>query len=704
MWALIRKEILENLRWLPLALLLTSSCMLAAVASGWLADSTSLTFNTLFSSSLLAIGFGLLQSIPDERNGARAYLLHRGVSASQVFWSKSIVGFGLVFVSVAIPLSACALWLGLRGVMDAPGQPIQVLPAATVAFTAFLFHPAIQLIIYRPARWLGSRVIPILVPLAMVIQCLQVVDLDIGLSTLAWELAGSLAVLLIVLLAARRAYVDLARLPAANSPAHRDLSVISVMAAGLFIFVVFVGIAVHTVKSAFQPVTGEFHNRFYNKSDGQVWAVKLRQKWSAAANEYQLDYISGTPMVVGVEPSLSGPIPPGFDPDELSEINPEYARYYESLDIGYRSTQGIAPNRWMTLVDRRGFVLCYERMVVPGNRLGQVISRDGVRNPKGDWGQPFDGVFGVDQYNRDLNLIGDKHGIYQLDETSGKLSTLIDMPVHSANVPVTVDGPLKLLVRSGPKVLVYQLADESGDLIQLKDQLFKKHGAITASKIAELDLPVHFTQYKLWSIHFHDSEDWVVHGREQGSMGGVVAQRKPGQELKVFTFPTPPQAYPFAMSDLTLFAWLSAPWPTLLGSLIDYQVHGRPREQTLAEVASVPAKQLPLVIAMFLLQGLIAACFTWYAAQRRGLSKRAQWIWSGLGLALGWTIPLAVLACHPRIVRETCTHCQKPRRVDLASCEHCHSTWEKLQREGVEIIEHEFDSALTKEDSRATVT
>ncbi len=30
-----------------------------------------------------------MQSIPDDRNAARAYLLHRGVSAAQVFWAKN---------------------------------------------------------------------------------------------------------------------------------------------------------------------------------------------------------------------------------------------------------------------------------------------------------------------------------------------------------------------------------------------------------------------------------------------------------------------------------------------------------------------------------------------------------------------------------------------------------------------------------------
>ncbi len=98
------------------------------------------------------------------------------------------------------------------------------------------------------------------------------------------------------------------------------------------------------------------------------------------------------------------------------------------------------------------------------------------------------------------------------------------------------------------------------------------------------------------------------------------------------------------------------------------------------------------MVAIFFLQGLIVAAVTALAAKRRGLAKRATWIWMALGASLGWGVPLAVLACYPRIVHETCTRCQKPRRIDLPHCPHCQASWDKPQREGIEIIEHEFDT------------
>ncbi len=40
MWALLRKEFLENVRWLPLALLLTSATTVMPIYHGWIADIT----------------------------------------------------------------------------------------------------------------------------------------------------------------------------------------------------------------------------------------------------------------------------------------------------------------------------------------------------------------------------------------------------------------------------------------------------------------------------------------------------------------------------------------------------------------------------------------------------------------------------------------------------------------------------------------
>ena len=209
-------------------------------------------------------------------------------------------------------------------------------------------------------------------------------------------------------------------------------------------------------------------------------------------------------------------------------------------------------------------------------------------------------------------------------------------------------------------------------------------------------MPQALAQLPNWHVYFQSVDDWVVHGL--GGVGsysvGSIVRKNPGQpQLVTFTPEVPPEAYAFSMRDARLASLLSVPVPSLLTPFFIYLTAGRQQHKSLPEVSGVPAQLLPGVVATFLLQGLVAAVLAWFMAQRRGLSLRTKWIWSSLGIALGCAIPLAILACYPRMVREPCSHCQEPRRIDLSTCEHCHAHWEKAQREGIEIIEHEFDEA-----------
>ena len=700
MWALIRKETLENGRWLPLALLLTCSLTLSAAFNGWLDNISPLLWNTMYGSSLVALGFGLLQSIPDQRNAARAYLLHRGVSAAQAFWAKTLVGFVMVCVSVGIPLIVCAIWLSMRGVLSAPGRWIQVLPPAAVALTGFLFHPTVLLVINRPAKWLGSRVLPVCVPIVTLTLCQAALGGLINASDVWKVVAVSLAVLSVMVSAARCAFVDLARLPAASSRAHRHPAVMLVMVASMLSAVALAGMAIFTVDQAFRAPVASYYVPILNRNDRQLWLVHVEERWNNEKNERDAVFLNGAPLTDSHMPDISGSVPADFVTDDAVQLHSLLVQAnYGVRDIAYRSLSSVFNyQRWIELVDRRGYFLCYERSPSPSDRLGQVISRDGIHDPKSDWGQPFADAFSISDYRQlRLGLIGDRDGIYRVDESTGTVLPLIE---HSASQAALMSAPgtsLRLFVRSSSQLLVYELADDSGVLtVPTEFGRLKLKGKLTASLIAELELPQLVAQLPTWHVSYQNMDDWIVYGTSgvgAYAVGSVVRKNPGQQQLVTFTPEAPPEAYAFVMRDVRLASLLSTPVPSLLAPLFIYLTAGRQQHKSLAEVSSVPAGSLPGVVVTFLLQGLVAAVIAWYMAARRSLSHRAKWIWAALGIALGWAIPLAVLACYPRIVRETCTHCQKPRRIDLATCEHCHASWEKAQREGIEIIEHEFDEA-----------
>jgi len=93
---------------------------------------------------------------------------------------------------------------------------------------------------------------------------------------------------------------------------------------------------------------------------------------------------------------------------------------------------------------------------------------------------------------------------------------------------------------------------------------------------------------------------------------------------------------------------------------------------------------LALAIAI---QIVLSFAVAYAAARHRGLSKRSRIGWSIAGALLGFGCGLAILAIYPRCIRAKCARCQKLRRVELATCDHCGNGWESPPNEGIEIVD-----------------
>lgn len=697
MWALLRKEFLENVRWLPLAMLLTSTMTIMPVYHGWIADISPMISNFLFGTSLLAIGCGLLQSIPDERNSARAYLLHRGVSAGQVFWAKSLVSFLLISVAVAVPLALCAWWLARRGVSSAPGRPIQMLPPALIAFCAWTFYPTVLLIIYRPARWLGSRVAPIMVPILLMWYGHSQLDTNASVKQIVTVSLLSLGVAVVMLVAAKLAYVDLARLPAASARAHRAPATgIVLMASMLGISLVF-SMLVDFVTGLGGSSPIAYYNTYVNANDGQMWLVRYRHEWQADKKSYDIKILSGAPLVGEGMPDVAGPVPADFKVKYLPHLLLDHHSFYilSSDDIAYRSCNSPLSNeRYSALLDSRGYILLYERM--DRQRLAKIIGRDGFRDPNGDWGQPLTGVLSI-QDNPTLDLVADRRGVYMLDEETGQMSTVLEESIERAKLWAGgVDKPLRLFVATGKQLLVYEVRNKAGVVIPFSDEeRTNLVGPFQFERIDQFELPPRLAQLPMLDVDYRGPGHLLLHGHGGvGAQGvGTIGYLKPGSSaMEVFSVSAPPETYAVSSTTLVMAAVMKPPAPALSAPLITYLTAGKRQHKSLAEVAFVPSSSLPWTIALFVLQGIVAMVLTMIVARRRALSNRATLVWCALALGLGWAVPLTVLAYYPRIVRDVCSHCSKSRRVDLALCEHCQGTWERPQRQGVEIIEREFES------------
>jgi hypothetical protein len=114
-----------------------------------------------FVAAALAIVLGLRQLAWEPSQGTAHYLLHLPLSRSSIFLSKLFVGIGLLLACTLLPLVTYGVWAATPGTHAAPFE----WSMARLAFQIWLTMPLIYLGAFlagiRPARWYGSRLLPL---------------------------------------------------------------------------------------------------------------------------------------------------------------------------------------------------------------------------------------------------------------------------------------------------------------------------------------------------------------------------------------------------------------------------------------------------------------------------------------------------------------------------------------------------------------
>ena len=111
---------------------------------------------------VLALTLGFRQSCWDFSHGTALYLLHLPVRRRTYFLTKLSTGIGLLLASMSLPILLYAGWAGWPGTHPAPFEWSMIGPALRL----WLLMPVIYLGAFasgiRPARWVGSRLLPLL--------------------------------------------------------------------------------------------------------------------------------------------------------------------------------------------------------------------------------------------------------------------------------------------------------------------------------------------------------------------------------------------------------------------------------------------------------------------------------------------------------------------------------------------------------------
>ncbi len=719
---LLWKELRENVRWLPVGLIvITIACWIAHPdldnPSGLLAKD--LLTQLAIVTPLLAFALGVVQAYRDLQPGPAAYLNHRGVTASQIFLAKTFSGFMLYAVSVLVPLAVLAAWVWYEGMSRYPMRPAQLVPSLVFALAAFLMHPAAMLMMSRNASWWGTRVLPLLPAAAVLIPFFSL----LSNGGLWWSTVGflvSLPLLAWLIAISRQSWRDLATEPPASrtNPRLRGRCLLpTYLLVGVSVgYVTALAFLVSAIESYGRPrvyIPQPTQELSLDTSTGEPWIKTTLSTYNYSIQDYDIDILGGEAIQAGATVDAMKPMNHPGPMQSFSIFGSP--NMYGSAGDGFFTSLNSIPGSANTRAsfDERGFLLFYKWN--PENEWVGTIASDGVYPADDLSGVPFTsnplvGERIFSSFN-DLGYIGltlNSQGVYLLGSSPLSIEKLIDRPIEMAGTVKVEQGHApRLLVRSGGEIFEYQFVDDSGTDTWFKEPEKKQDGNTIRNLTPLADLSISVKLVNTYSIpsqlapstslivaRWNDTLFLTPFQSGPGLRGGLTnLYRIPAEgDYETITFQTTPSLNHEWNKDQ--FSWAAVFvgfMPGILGiivvsGLLWSYLAGYGNAPPWETISSNPIQYTTAFIG-FVIATIVAIWLTRRVAHRRGLVRHQAIAWGVSALLLSLVAPLSVVAIYRRVHRTECSHCGMQRRVDCDLCEHCGEAWQRPVQDGILILD-----------------
>jgi len=109
----------------------------------------------------LAIVLGFRQSAWEPSQGTSLYLLHRPLSRNAIMLVKLASGAGLLLTVTLLPIVVYAVWAATPGTHAGPFEWSMAAPSFRTWFVIAVVYLGAFASGIRPARWVGSRLLPL---------------------------------------------------------------------------------------------------------------------------------------------------------------------------------------------------------------------------------------------------------------------------------------------------------------------------------------------------------------------------------------------------------------------------------------------------------------------------------------------------------------------------------------------------------------
>lgn len=688
MMTMFKKELRDLLPWIAVGLIL-----MAALCWQGKVD-TNIAFLFTIGCAAVAFGLGLLQTVGDLRTEAKGYLLHRPLSTGRVFLGKIMAGIVAYCLCILPPLIGLMIYRATIGPEISPHSAWDVVPALLMALIAFAFHPAAIWTMCRPAKWFGTKAIPVAVVAIGCCMNLGILEMYVpsGYRMLAWLGFGAttIATLVLAIMAAAEAFCHRQFLPSSGIEGHR----LSANNAGILTACV-VGITTLgiTVLTAILP------NDNYPFTEHQIVMTADGQLWDFAQTQRTGDDYWNPEIAVAKIPE-TGEL-------QLSDLGPQPTDWQEC-----RSSNLTSPRRGYEKVWDRAFQfvcqfeMSYQRrwnvhehrnrlFVYSGGGLVAVVTPEGFFDSLQEAKGSFDSVHrqwsSGDYASRSSrqnsvgigdSLLGDANGLYQIDWKARTIRTVIQQPNDGlAFVLPASDQDAVLWVRSGNEISRHKIKP-----LNPEEELELRDSEIVA-RSQSVRLPeVTVAETKKWSFPSTPSLSALTDDPQRPI---TVSETPDGKTLFALipTYQDPEGRYQIRLADGALEKEADFTFPE----------RRKPSSEIYSAAVAPPALVAtfgfftPGVIGIPFLALLVAHCLlalaiAFWLSRRYELPAASRNLWLIAAILLGIGAPLAMVMCYPRVIRETCHHCNGQRRIDRSRCRSCGADWLKPPVQGNEII------------------
>ncbi|MDA8563913.1 hypothetical protein N9L06_05620 [Mariniblastus sp.] len=685
MIAIFKKELRDCLRWTPLGmslgLIMLYMSLPNEIYSATAMDGT-LAAQLGLAAALTAIALGLLQSLLDTRNDSRGYLLHRPISASNIFWGKVAAGYVAYMVSLAVPVIVAMIYLQAKGIERLPTNALQVVPFLFFSFAVFLLHPTVIWIANRDAHWVGTRLLP---AIGTIFVTYMFFGLGFAFESFAASASLTLAIFaclaFVTLFGAKHAFVHQSQLPPRSASHWRS---ITCMVGLVFSGIVLYGSACGFLLNSIPTTPGDnITYKITMNSQGEWQQVAKKAPAHDRSDEYFLTRgIDGKGEFTKVDDSWQEEHGSRLHAASYGHGSP--LKQFKYLGFSRSET---AKGGSVTLVGHRGKLLVYDgtktmvSIVTPSGRL-KHLDEASVDFLKLDAFYVLNSSSQISLGATANPLLVDDHGLYQFISDQLRVEKLSDGKFDRVMLLLEeIDRPASLWTLSDDTLTMHHVAakDPADEMPQANSP------KIEATR-----------NFKLPPLDLKSSESWKITPPTDEETLRVVRTPEGGHALIRENSATRVSDYA-VLGDGGIETLGSVKLPMPQTGRSEAWVGWSLPPVLLAVVGAIVSLMVgvgidwPFAIVFAAIgHAVLAALATWWLAGRYGIAGRARTTWTILGSLLGFGTLIGMLAIYRRHVLAECPRCREDRRIDLDKCEHCGKLWDPPQPEGIEIFQNEL--------------